>query len=466
MSFTMLAPARNAARATAGFCVSMETGASASDANSSTTGSTRLNSSASLTGSAPGRVDSPPTSMISAPWAISFRPCATAVAGSMNWPPSENESGVTFTTPMIIAGRGNWNSNWRARKIMVFAAAPARRGRGDGRPFRIHTQGSTFDQLLRAIHQPPRDGADQFVRHAHPRIRALAQHVALVVDVINQYKFTGPGQRDFTRKKPHAGHLCDPVDDVPQRRELKLLLLCSRRQPVPVRETIPPAAPHRAEHVKHAKVNRLAVLRLRNDKTLQQIVPVRPRRHRARDVFFARGIHDDSAPAVAHGRLDHERRAKGRAVRFRQKEAAGLLARNDHRERQLKTRGQQPEMQPRLVERGQRDVRRIDDLCLALVRQPYQPVIDVVGKMMLAVHVEQRPRPDLALGQLIAKRFDPERFDEKKVQAQFRAMLLDAMDEQVIRVQLVGHHQVVNPRHAGEYSTGKQWLSITWTSDF
>ena len=82
----------------------------------SMTGITRRNSSVSLTGSAPGRVDSPPMSKISAPWATSSSAWATAASVLRNFPPSEKESGVTLTMPITSAGRGKRNSNWRARK--------------------------------------------------------------------------------------------------------------------------------------------------------------------------------------------------------------------------------------------------------------------------------------------------------------------------------------------------------------
>lgn len=72
-----------------------------------TTGMTRLSSSASSTRVAPGRVDSPPTSTRSAPCATRSRPCLTAVVVSNQRPPSEKESGVTFTTPMT-AHRSQW----------------------------------------------------------------------------------------------------------------------------------------------------------------------------------------------------------------------------------------------------------------------------------------------------------------------------------------------------------------------
>ena len=84
----------------------------------SITGMTRRSSSFSETGSAPGRVDSPPMSKISAPWATSSSAWATAASVLRNFPPSEKESGVTLTMPITSAGRGKRNSNWRARKTM------------------------------------------------------------------------------------------------------------------------------------------------------------------------------------------------------------------------------------------------------------------------------------------------------------------------------------------------------------
>jgi len=60
---------------------------------------TRRSSSAASTGCAPGRVDSPPTSMRSAPSSIRRRACAMACGGSRNRPPSEKESGVTSPRP-------------------------------------------------------------------------------------------------------------------------------------------------------------------------------------------------------------------------------------------------------------------------------------------------------------------------------------------------------------------------------
>ena len=91
--------------ATSAFVVSMLTGTPASAARRSTTGQhPRRSRPRRRPARRPGRVDSPPTSRRSAPAATSARPWATAASGSRKRPPSEKESGVTFTTPMT-AGR-------------------------------------------------------------------------------------------------------------------------------------------------------------------------------------------------------------------------------------------------------------------------------------------------------------------------------------------------------------------------
>ena len=92
-----------AASATTALDVSTDTTTSAPARIPSITGSTRSSSSSSEMPSEPGRVDSPPTSTMTAPSATCRRPSSIASAGSRNRPPSENESGVTLTTP-ISAG--------------------------------------------------------------------------------------------------------------------------------------------------------------------------------------------------------------------------------------------------------------------------------------------------------------------------------------------------------------------------
>jgi hypothetical protein len=100
-SFAIEAPAANASAATAARRVSMLTTTSGRAARiPSITGRTRRRSSGTGTGSAPGRVDSPPTSTMSAPSSVSRAACATAASASWNIPPSLKESGVTLTTPI------------------------------------------------------------------------------------------------------------------------------------------------------------------------------------------------------------------------------------------------------------------------------------------------------------------------------------------------------------------------------
>ena len=54
------------------------------------------------TGVAPGRVDSPPMSMKSAPSRSIARARSSASSREATFPPSENESGVRFNMPMTF----------------------------------------------------------------------------------------------------------------------------------------------------------------------------------------------------------------------------------------------------------------------------------------------------------------------------------------------------------------------------
>jgi hypothetical protein len=99
-SFTIVRPTCNAVSATSALFVSTEIVSSGQRSRSAAiTGTTRRISSSGSIGRAPGRVDSPPTSIASAPSAISFRACATALAGEKKLPPSLKLSGVTLRMP-------------------------------------------------------------------------------------------------------------------------------------------------------------------------------------------------------------------------------------------------------------------------------------------------------------------------------------------------------------------------------
>src|SRR5690606_264839 len=105
-SLIIPAPASTVARITSGLEVSMLIGTDVSRASRSTSGRTRRSSSAASTSAAPGRVDSPPTSRMSAPCSSSVIAWAKAASASSWAPPSENESGVTLTMP-ITRGRSS-----------------------------------------------------------------------------------------------------------------------------------------------------------------------------------------------------------------------------------------------------------------------------------------------------------------------------------------------------------------------
>src|SRR4030095_14991608 len=105
-SLTSSAPSSIARRATSALAVSTEP---ATPFSASSTGTTLRSSSLAETPAEPGRVDSPPTSTIEAPSSTMPRADATASSGRKVTPPSENESGVTLTTP-ITDGRGNRSS--------------------------------------------------------------------------------------------------------------------------------------------------------------------------------------------------------------------------------------------------------------------------------------------------------------------------------------------------------------------
>ena len=89
---------------------------SPSPASASMTGMMRRCSSAAETGSAPGRVDSPPTSMIAAPSVIIRLAWASATSSLSNSPPSEKLSGVTFKIPIRTAFPPRTSSRSCARR--------------------------------------------------------------------------------------------------------------------------------------------------------------------------------------------------------------------------------------------------------------------------------------------------------------------------------------------------------------
>ena len=185
-----------------------------------------------------------------------------------------------------------------------------------------------------------------------------------------------------------------------------------------------------------------------------------PGGERARQIRFTGGVDYQAAPAITKARLDDKRGAECRAIRFVQFEFPHPFARHDHRVRHIQSRRNELRMQPGLVEGGQRGRRWINDLRPESGGELDQLMVNVRIVVMLAVHVQQHPDPDFATLEVFPETFDPERLDQEKVHPLLRAMLLDAVNEKIIRVELVRHHEVVNPGHAKDYLAAACRLSI------
>ena len=171
-SLTIEAPQRTAALATATWRVSIETMAP-SLASARTTGSTRRASSSGLTGVNPGRVDSPPTSMMSAPASSIARPYSMAASGSKCSPPSLNESGVTLRTPMM-RGRSKLSSYFPHRHVLLSFAmnillkCPRRRAWGAGGGVVLQSVFLLYPRARARTQTQPRCRKKSAGRHLHP----------------------------------------------------------------------------------------------------------------------------------------------------------------------------------------------------------------------------------------------------------------------------------------------------------
>lgn len=123
----MEAPAFRASLATASLQVSMLMGTEISLDRPSITGMTRSISSSMDTRSENGRLDSPPTSIKSAPSSAIVMPCTTAFSLSRNRPPSEKESVVTLSTPMtwVFFSRSRWYGPHSSKTAIVSSSQTA-----------------------------------------------------------------------------------------------------------------------------------------------------------------------------------------------------------------------------------------------------------------------------------------------------------------------------------------------------
>ena len=95
--------------------------------NGSRIGATRAHSASLVRDAPPGRVDSPPMSIMCTPADNMARTWGSTVFQPVNWPPSENESGVAL---MIPIHSGMWSESWREQSSNVLPPAPGGTSRG------------------------------------------------------------------------------------------------------------------------------------------------------------------------------------------------------------------------------------------------------------------------------------------------------------------------------------------------
>ena len=104
-------------------------------------------------------------------------------------------------------------------------------------------------------------------------------------------------------------------------------------------------------------------------------------------------------------------------------------------------------MQARLIKGRLRPVWRINHLGLPLRCEADQSMVNIVGLMMFTVHIQQHSWPNMPFSQSLVETVDPERLHQKEIQPRLGSMLLDTMDEEVIGVQFVRHHKIINSKH-------------------
>src|SRR5688500_12465996 len=194
-----------------------------------------------------------------------------AAEGSKNRPPSENESGVALTTPTTRAGRGKRNCDCRACKSIDHDRLPCA-----SKPTCIAARLPALpaDQRPGSLDQPPRDGGNDFVRHAHLRTGRLAEHVTLIVDIVNHNKLTGSKLGNFAGEERHARQGGNLADHFGQGLEFEVTGLLRGDDAVLVGEAIPPDAPDGTKNVKDPKVSRRPVEFPGEDSSLKEVVLV------------------------------------------------------------------------------------------------------------------------------------------------------------------------------------------------
>src|ERR1051326_7090482 len=136
--------------------------------------------------------------------------------------------------------------------------------------------------------------------------------------------------------------------------------------------TVPPTAPNPAENKIHPEITRLALDLARHNSALKQIMRVGPGGHRSGQILLVGRVHDQTATAISHCRLNPKWRAEGDVVRLRQPEIPHPLAGDNNGWGSLQARLDHDRGESRLIENTQHNLGRINDLGLLLSREANQ----------------------------------------------------------------------------------------------
>ena len=154
-SLIISAPLSTAFAAISDLRVSIETGIFSRVRNAAKTGASLLHSSSTPTPDEPGRVDSAPTSIMSAPSRSICKACCTAFSCEKKFPPSEKLSGVTFSTPMTSV---------RSPRISVRERSLSRNFRREftAKKFNANTESDVRSSLGQGVHQQKHTNPNQY----------------------------------------------------------------------------------------------------------------------------------------------------------------------------------------------------------------------------------------------------------------------------------------------------------------
>src|SRR4030095_2405889 len=98
---------------------------------------------------------------------------------------------------------------------------------------------------------------------------------------------------------------------------------------------------------------------------------------------------------VAQTGLNYEWQPQAITVGFIHYKRLDLVASHNHCVGNIQSSRQQPGVEPSLIKRGKRHIGGIDDLSVAIGRELYELMINVIGLMVLTMHIQQNTSPNL-----------------------------------------------------------------------